>query len=73
MSQSTEPEDPSLVWRAYDTVTPGYRGRPDVEMNAVGWGLFLGLVILLVPLLPFLVVVWLVGKLLDAVVPTERE
>lgn len=70
MSDSAESEDPSLVQKAYRTVTPEYRGRGDVEMNLIGWSLFLGLVVLLVPLLPFLIVIWLVGKVLDAVVPS---
>ena len=70
MSEAAETEDPSLVRRAYRTVTPGYRGREDVEMDLVGWGILLGLVVLLVPLLPFLVIVWLVGRVLDAVAPS---
>ncbi|WP_238392266.1 DUF7535 family protein [Halorussus amylolyticus] len=57
------------------TVTPGYRGRPDSEMTLIGIAYFLGLVVLLVPLLPFLVVVWLISKITGAIArrtPTER-
>ncbi|NHN60917.1 hypothetical protein G9466_17785 [Halorussus sp. JP-T4] len=44
------------------TVTPGYRGRPDAEMTTIGIAYGLGLLVLLVPLLPFIVIVWLVSK-----------
>ena len=64
---SQESDDPGMLKKVYRTVTPGYGGRGDAEMNTIGWAIFLGLVILLVPLLPFLVVVWVVNKLLDAI------
>ena len=38
-------------------------------MDVIGWGVFFGLVIILVPLLPFLVIGWLISKLLDIVDP----
>ena len=53
-----------LARRTYRTVTPPYRGREDREMSAIGWALFLGMVVILLPLLPVLVLVWLVTKLL---------
>ncbi|MFD1513099.1 DUF7535 family protein [Halomarina rubra] len=61
----SESDDPNGLTGALRTVTPEYFGRPDVEMDVVGWSLFLGLVILLVPLLPFIVIVWLVSKLAE--------
>lgn len=72
MSESAEPDEPGVLKRTYRTVTPGYRGREDVEMNAIGWGLLLGLVLILIPLAPFIVIVWFVGKMLDAVTPGEE-
>ncbi|WP_458207462.1 DUF7535 family protein [Haladaptatus sp. NG-SE-30] len=51
---------------ALRTVTPPYRGRPDSEMNAIGIALLLGMVVILLPLLPFLVIVWLISKLTEA-------
>jgi len=36
-----------------------------MEMDIIGWSLFLGLVVLLVPLLPFIVIVWLISKLAE--------
>jgi hypothetical protein len=60
-------EEPGGLRRAYRTVTPGYLPRPDAGMDAVGWGLLVGIVLLLVPLLPFLVVVWLLSRLIELV------
>src|SRR6056297_3644200 len=69
-------EEPGTVKKAVRTVTPYYRGRPDAEMTTIGVLYFLGLLILLVPLLPFLVIVWLISKLTGAVAqraPTDEE
>lgn len=63
--ESTEETPTPVVKKALRTVTPGYRSREDTEMNAVGWTLFLGLVIILVPFLPLLVIVWAISKLLE--------
>jgi hypothetical protein len=61
----SESDDPSALREAIRTVTPATGARPDAEMDVVGWGLFLGLVILIVPLLPFIVIVWLISKLAE--------
>jgi hypothetical protein len=63
---STEESEEGGVLR---TVTPSYLGRPDREMDVFGWGMFLTLAIILVPLLPFLVIGWVISKLLDIVDP----
>ena len=64
-SDTTSDSDsaPSLATSALRTVTPGTRGHPNAGMDAFGWGVFLGLVVLFVPLLPFLAIVWVVTKL----------
>jgi flagellar biogenesis protein FliO len=62
-----EEESPSALRQAYRTVTPGYKSHPDAEMNSVGWVMFLVLVAVMLPLLPFLVAVWVVTKLIDYV------
>ena len=49
------------------TVTPPYRGHGDPEMNTIGFGYLAILLVLLVPLLPFMVIAWVIGKVLDAV------
>jgi hypothetical protein len=63
---SADDEDASAPEEVLRTVTPPYWGRRDREMNVIGWGYFLGLLIVLVPLLPFMLIVWLTGKVLDA-------
>ena len=47
------------------TVTPSYLGRPDLEMDVVGWGMFLILLVIVLPLLPFFVLFWLVSKTIE--------
>lgn len=54
----------------YRTLGKPFRARGDAEMNAIGWTIFLGMAILLLPLLPFIVLIWLITKVLDAVAPT---
>lgn len=63
MNESSE----STTEDALRTVTPYYRGRPDREMNVIGFALFLVLFVLLVPLLPFLVAVWVLNRVVGAV------
>lgn len=48
------------------TVTHRYLPRPDAEMNLVGWAMFGLLLLLVIPLLPFVALVWLAAKLGDA-------
>jgi hypothetical protein len=59
-------ETPPLPRRVLRTVTPRYGGRGDNEMNAVGWGIGLGMLVLLVPMLPFIAIVWLLSKGFEA-------
>ena len=66
---------PEPAKKALRTVTPPFRGRPDAEMTTIGIAYFLGLVILLIPLLPFLALVWLFAKITGFFArnaPTER-
>jgi hypothetical protein len=42
-------------------------GKPNTEMNLIGWGVFFGLLVVLLPLAPFVAVVWLLAKFQDAV------
>lgn len=64
-SESADEATTPVVKKVLRTVTPGYRSREDTEMNAIGWTLFLGLVILLVPFLPLIAIVWLISKALE--------
>lgn len=54
------------------TVTPEYFGRSDREMDAIGWLVFLGILVLLIPLLPYLALIWLIGKLTDRITGKPR-
>jgi hypothetical protein len=49
------------------SVGPTRGFRPDLEMNVIGWLVALPLVILLLPVLPFVVLFWLLAKLLGRV------
>ena len=60
-------EEPGAAEKVVRTVTPPYRGHGDSEMNTIGFGYLAILLILLVPLLPFMVIAWAIGKVLDAV------
>lgn len=78
MSESTEvavadADDAGLLRSAYRTVTPSYRSHEDGSMNAVGWAVFLGIVILALPLLPFAIAVWLISRGIDAVASLRGE
>ncbi|WP_255198311.1 DUF7535 family protein [Halorarius litoreus] len=63
---SSEDESAGPAARLVDTVTPGYVGRPDSEMHAIG--LLLGgiMLVVLIPLLPFIAVLWAVNRLANA-------
>ena len=58
--------DGSTVKEAIRTVTPSFRGRPDREMNLIGFAYFLVLLVVLIPLFPFLIIVWVLTKVLGA-------
>jgi len=65
----TENHDAERTGERLRAVTPSYFGRPDAEMDAIGWGVFLGMVVVLLPLLPFLLIVLAVSKVIEAVNP----
>jgi hypothetical protein len=50
---------------AYRSVSRPPAGRTNTEMSAIGWVILAGLVVLLLPVLPFLVVAWAVTRLTD--------
>ncbi|ADJ13431.1 DUF7535 family protein [Halalkalicoccus jeotgali] len=62
----SESED-STTKKTLRTVTPYYRGRSDEEMNLIGIAYFLVLLVLLVPLLPFMIIVWVLNKVFGAI------
>ncbi|EMA46950.1 MULTISPECIES: DUF7535 family protein [Halococcus] len=64
MSQD-ESDDPSLPRKALRTVTPPSQGHRDTEMDVIGWSILVGLLIVALPLLPVLVIVWVLTRLFD--------
>jgi hypothetical protein len=52
------------------TVTPPSGTHPNESMDVIGWLMFLGLLVLLTPLIPFLAVIWLLSKASDALGPS---
>lgn len=55
-------DDAGVLTRAYRSVSPPYQSRGNVEMDSIGWAMFLGMLVLFVPLLPFLVIVWVLER-----------
>jgi hypothetical protein len=47
------------------TVSESIGFRPDMEMDVIGWAIFLTMLVVVVPLLPFLIVYLAVSWLLD--------
>ena len=45
------------------TVTEPYHSRADEEMNIIGMLYGLDLIMVLIPLIPFIVLIWIIGKL----------
>ena len=41
------------------------RSLANPEMTSVGYAMLLGLLVILMPLLPFLVIIWLIARLTD--------
>jgi hypothetical protein len=68
MSESAD-DDRGTARKALDTVTPPSMPKPNAEMSTIGWAMFLGLVLVLMPLLPFLLIVWVLSKLIDTADP----
>mgnify|MGYP006287578265 FL=1 len=69
MSETDDASD-SLLPEPLRTVTPPSRTHPDASMDVIGWLIFLGMVVLILPVLPFIVVVWLLAKAGDALTPS---
>jgi len=54
--------DDSRLPEPLRTVTPPSRTHPDAEMDVIGWLIFIGLLVILTPLIPILAVVWLIAR-----------
>lgn len=60
-------DETGVLTKAYRSVSPRYTSRGNAEMDSIGWAMFLGMLVLLVPLLPFLVIVWVLERGIRAV------
>lgn len=56
---TNDADDESLI----RSVTPLTGGSANQQMDVIGWLVFLGMAIVLLPLLPVFVAVWLISKL----------
>ncbi|WP_324665889.1 DUF7535 family protein [Haloarcula sediminis] len=65
MSESDD-ADGSRLPGPLRTVTPPSGTHPDAQMDAIGWVILLGLLVLLLPVLPILVVVWLINAVRES-------
>ena len=52
------------------TVTPPSTTHPNESMDVIGWVIFLGLVVVLTPLIPIVAVIWLIAKLQESLRPS---
>lgn len=59
-------DDPGVLTKAYRSVSPRYTSHSNAEMDSIGWAIFLGMLVLLLPLLPLLVIVWALERGINA-------
>jgi hypothetical protein len=72
-TDSEQTDDSGTLASTYRSVSSRYTWRRNAEMDSIGWTVFLGMVILLVPLVPFLVIVWVLEKLVGAAARGTRR
>ena len=70
-SPDDETEDSGRLPEPLRSVTPGSRPHRDEGMDVFGWGVFLGLLVLLMPLLPFIIIVWGISKVTEMLTPSS--
>lgn len=66
MSEGTD-DDSAESGTALPTTASGGGGRPNLEMSVIGWLVFLGLLVLFLPILPMLALVYVIARFLDSV------
>ncbi|GGO02123.1 hypothetical protein GCM10009030_36330 [Haloarcula pellucida] len=71
MADDADESTDSILPEPLRTVTPLTGPHRDESMDVIGWGMFLGLLVLLMPLLPFILIVWLISKVTEAVAPSN--
>ena len=69
--EKSEDRQVGVLRQAYRTVSPAYRAHEDAEMDSIGWAIFLVMLALLLPLLPFVLIIWLVSKGIEVLAGRE--
>ncbi len=69
----TERDTESPLSEPLRTVTPPYAGRPDTEMDVIGWAIVLVMVVAVLPLAILGGFGWLVWKLITSLFGSEDE
>ncbi len=62
---SSAQSDPGILESAYRTVTPSYGSRGDTGMDVIGWIVFLGVMMLLLPLIPLYLAFVIITKVVQ--------
>jgi hypothetical protein len=70
-SPDDDAKDSGRLPKALRSVTLGSRSRHNEGMDVFGWGMLAGLLVLLVPLLPFIVIVWGISKATEMLTPSS--
>lgn len=73
MSQNDSDDEPNGLPERLRTVTPLSGMHRNVEMDTIGWAIFVGILILALPLLPILIVGWLLMKLFGRAIGQSTE
>jgi len=64
---SSAQSDPAILESAYRTVTPSYGSHGDTGMDVIGLVVFLGVMLLLLPLVPLFLALVVITKTIRAV------
>ena len=67
MSQNDSDDEPSGLTERLRTVTADIGMHRNVQMDTLGWMIFAGILVVALPLLPILVVVWVLMKVFGRV------
>lgn len=73
MSQNDAEDEPNGLSERLRTVTPPSGMHRNVEMDTIGWAIFAGILVISLPLLPILVVGWVLMKLFDSLFGRATE
>jgi hypothetical protein len=61
-----ESADPPAIEGPLRTVTLPFTGKENAQMNVIGWIVFFGLLVVVIPVLPVIALIWLAAKLTNS-------